>query len=104
MIRVVVIDREGKQRSHHFSKREVTVGAGDKSDVVLEDEKVSKHHLRIVEKQGKHVIFDLKSENGVFINRRRINSPQVVSHRDEIRIGPYVLRVSDSPQGVEVEA
>jgi pilus assembly protein CpaF len=105
MMRIVVIDREGKQRAHHFAKREVTLGRGDKSDVILDDGAVSRHHARVVEKQGKHILVDLKSENGVFVNRRRIHTPQVVSQQDEIRIGTFVIRVSaESVQEVPVEA
>lgn len=94
MIRIVVIDREGKQRAHRFAKREVTLGRSDKSDVILDDGAVSKVHARVVEKQGKHIVIDQKSDNGVFVNRRRIHTPQVVSQLDEIRIGTFVIRVS----------
>jgi pilus assembly protein CpaF len=105
MIRIVVIDKEGKQRAHHFAKREVTLGRGDKSDVILDDGAVSKLHARVVEKQGKHILVDLKSDNGVFVNRRRIHTPQVVSQQDEIRIGGFVIRVSaESNAEITVEA
>jgi pilus assembly protein CpaF len=98
-MRIVVIDRDGKQRSHHFIKREVTLGRSDKSDVILDDGAVSKLHARVVEKQGKHILVDLKSDNGVFVNQRRIHTPQVVSHQDEIRIGTFKLRIDK--QGLE---
>jgi pSer/pThr/pTyr-binding forkhead associated (FHA) protein len=98
MIRIVVIDKLGRQRAHHCAKREVTLGRGDKSDVVLDELEVSKIHARVVEKQGKHILVDLNSDNGVFVNRRRIRTPQVISQQDEIRIGTFVLRISAEVQ------
>jgi pSer/pThr/pTyr-binding forkhead associated (FHA) protein len=94
VIRVLVTDKEGKQRSHEFAKREVTLGRANKSDVVLDEDTVSKAHAKIVEKDGKHILVDLHSENGVFVNRKRLRSPQIVSDRDEIRIGPFLIRIT----------
>jgi pilus assembly protein CpaF len=94
VIRVLVTDREGKQRAHEFAKKEVTLGRAHKSDVVLDEDTVSKYHARIVEKDGKLILLDLHSDSGVFVNRKRLRTQQVVSDRDEIRIGPFMVRVT----------
>jgi len=39
---------------------------------------VSKRHARIVLKDGKFIIVDLKSTNGTYVNGRKITSPLVV--------------------------
>lgn len=104
-MRIIVIDRDGKQRAHHFAKREVTVGRSDKNDVILDDGAVSKLHARVVEKQGKHILVDLKSDNGIFVNQRRIHTPQIISQQDDIRIGTFQLRIShEKADAAPVEA
>lgn len=97
MIRVVITDKHGTQRAHQFAKREVTLGRAEKSDVVLDDGTVSKYHARIVEKDKKHILVDLRSDNGVFINKKRLRAPQVISDRDEIRIGTFLIKVTHEP-------
>lgn len=94
MIRVVITDKRGRQRAHEFAKREVLFGRAEKSDVVLDDGTVSELHARIVEKDKKHILVDLKSDNGVFVNKRRLRTPQVISEKDEIRIGTFLIKVT----------
>lgn len=96
MFRVVVTDKHGSQRTLQFAKREITIGRGPKSDVVLDEGAVSKYHARVVEKDDRHILVDLKSDSGVFVNKKRLRVPQVISERDEIRIGSFTLRVARS--------
>jgi pSer/pThr/pTyr-binding forkhead associated (FHA) protein len=99
VLRVVVTDKGGKERAFEFQKREVTLGRGEKSDVVLNDGTVSRYHARIVEKDGKHILVDLRSDNGVFVNKKRLRAPMVISDRDEIRIGAFSIRVIQDELG-----
>lgn len=99
MIRVVVTDKHGSQRAQEFAKREVTIGRAEKSDLVLDDGTVSKYHARIVEKDEKLILVDLRSDSGVFVNRRRLRSPQVISAQDEIRIGSFLLKLAPDRSG-----
>lgn len=99
MLRVVVTDKGGKERTLEFQKREITLGRGEKSDVVLNDGTVSRYHARIVEKDQKRILVDLRSDNGVFVNKKRLRAPMVISDRDEIRIGTFSLRVVQDEAG-----
>ncbi len=59
------------------------------------DAKVSRRHARIAYKGNVHMIEDLGSTNGTFLNRgRRLlpGSPQVLSEGDEIIVGKTFLR------------
>ncbi len=59
------------------------------------DAKVSRRHARITYRGNIHMIEDLGSTNGTFINRgRRLlpGSPQVLSEGDEIIVGKTFLR------------
>src|SRR4051812_26364425 len=99
-MRVLITDKGGNERTLEFAKREITLGRGDKSDVILDDAAVSRYHAKIVEKDGKHILMDLKSDNGVFVNKKRVRTPVVVSDRDEIRIGTFFLRVTHHGKGL----
>jgi pilus assembly protein CpaF len=101
VFRVVVTDKSGNERTFEFQKREITLGRGEKSDVVLNDGGVSRYHARIVEKDGKHILFDLRSDNGVYVNKKRVRSPIVISDRDEIRIGTFMLRIDQDAKSKE---
>lgn len=64
-------------------------------DVHDQDAKVSRRHARITFRGNIHMIEDLGSTNGTFINRgRRLlpGSPQVLSEGDEIIVGKTFLR------------
>ena len=59
----------------------------------------SKRHARIVLKDGKFIIVDLKSTNGTYVNGRKITSPLVVKESDKIYIGDFILGVEESAAG-----
>jgi len=60
---------------------------------------VSKRHSRIVLKDSRFIVVDLKSTNGTYVNGRKITSPLVVKSGDKIYIGDFILTVED-PSGV----
>lgn len=72
---------------------DILVGrSGRKNDIVLEDEHVSRRHVRIVVRGGRHMIEDLGSRWGTFINGARMNGPTPLGHGDEILAGKSVMR------------
>ena len=76
-----------------FNKLEVTIGRVQGNDIVLPKGNVSRHHARIVLKDGKLIIVDLKSTNGTYVNGRKITSPLVVKDSDKISIGDFIVGV-----------
>jgi pilus assembly protein CpaF len=61
------------------------------NDVVLPKGNVSKRHSRIVLKDNRFIVVDLKSTNGTYVNGRKITSPLVVKEGDKIYIGDFIL-------------
>src|SRR5207302_1888593 len=55
-----------------------TIGRSRQCDVVLTDPNVSRKHAEIRPRGGSWVVTDLGSTNGVTLNGRRIEAPQVV--------------------------
>jgi hypothetical protein len=64
-----------------------TIGRSRQCDVALTDPNVSRRHAEIRPRGGSWVLTDLGSTNGVILNGRRIDAPQVVKAGDEIEIG-----------------
>src|SRR3982751_584340 len=96
MFTIVLQEKGGEQRRLVFNKPEVTIGRVQGNDIVLPKGNVSKRHARIVLKDGKFIIVDLKSTNGTYVNGRKITSPLVVKDSDKIYIGDFIVGVDES--------
>jgi pSer/pThr/pTyr-binding forkhead associated (FHA) protein len=59
--------------------------------VVLSDPNVSRQHAEVRPRGGSWVVGDLGSTNGVSLNGRRIEGPQVVKPGDRIELGTSVI-------------
>src|SRR6185295_5524683 len=96
---VVISEKGGEQRRVEFDKSEVTIGRVQGNDIILPKGNVSKRHSRIVLKDGKFIIVDIKSTNGTYVNGRKITSPLVIKPTDKIYIGDFILTVDESEGG-----
>ncbi len=99
MFTILIQEKGGEQRRMGFNKPEVTIGRVQGNDIVLPKGNVSKRHARIVLKDGKFIIVDLKSTNGTYVNGRKITSPLVVKDSDKIYIGDFIVGVDESATG-----
>ncbi|MFN3201855.1 MAG: FHA domain-containing protein [Bradymonadia bacterium] len=95
MFAVVINEKGGQPRRQDFNKSEVTIGRVQGNDIILPKQNVSKRHSRIVVKDGKFIIVDLKSTNGTYVNGRKIASPMVIKQTDKIYIGDFIIAVED---------
>lgn len=69
----------------------VTVGRHPDSDIFLDDITVSRRHATFTRTPGGHVVADLGSLNGTYVNRDRIDGDIALSGGDEVQIGKYRL-------------
>src|SRR3954453_12073958 len=99
MFAIVVNEKGGEQKRLEFDKPEVTIGRVQGNDIILPKGNVSKRHSRIVLKDGKFIIVDLKSTNGTYVNGRKITSPLVVKGSDKIYIGDFILSIEEWQAG-----
>ena len=86
--------RNGLRRLE-LGDRDLVIGRTETCDIVLPAHMVSRRHARIVYRNGQHMVEDLGSTNGTFVNRgRRLlpGSPQVLNDGDEIIVGKTFLR------------
>lgn len=66
----------------------ITIGRSSNNDIIIEDVKVSRVHLQLVQNDGGDVsVVDLNSANGTYVNGQRINGEVHLHPNDTIRIG-----------------
>lgn len=74
-----------------------TIGADPLSHITWPDEQLAAHHAEIRWQEGRHILRDLGSASGTFVNGRRIAAPQPLRPGDEIWIGNCVFRYAATP-------
>ncbi len=69
------------------------IGRQPDNDIVLSHPTVSRKHARVIwnDQVGKHLIEDLHSTNGTFVNGKRVVRPILLRPGDTIQIGPAQL-------------
>ncbi|MFW6049841.1 MAG: ATPase, T2SS/T4P/T4SS family [Myxococcota bacterium] len=103
MFAVVITEKGGAQRRVEFDKNEVTIGRVQGNDIILPKGNVSKRHSRIVLKDDRFIVVDLKSTNGTYVNGRKITSPLVIKPGDKIYIGDFILAIEGTELPEEVD-
>ena len=83
-----LIMQEGLEagRSWSIEKDRVIIGRGEDCDVVLRERQVSRRHAQIRRLDSQHVLEDLRSRNGTYVNGREVIGPYVLQDGDEIQI------------------
>lgn len=87
-------DPEAEKRS--FSQNEIIIGRESSCDIPLTDSVISGRHARLVYRNLHWWVEDLMSTNGTYLNDERVESPAILIHGDELRIGKNIL-VMDIP-------
>ncbi|MCA9524180.1 MAG: Flp pilus assembly complex ATPase component TadA [Myxococcales bacterium] len=93
---ITIFEKGGQERVWSFDKEEVSIGRVQGNDIILPKGNISKRHARIVYKDGKFILVDLRSTNGTYVNGRKIASPIVVTPSDKIYVGDFILSVNES--------
>jgi pilus assembly protein CpaF len=98
MIAIVISEKGGAERREQYGQNEITIGRVKGNDVLLPKGNVSKRHARLIVRDGRYIVTDLKSTNGTYVNHRRITHATLVREGDRIYIGDFVLRIEgDGP-------
>lgn len=79
------------QRLYYFDKSEIAIGRTEDNDLVLVDERVSKRHCKLLQREAYFYVYDLKSTNGTFLNQTRVLGCSALNIYDQIRVGDHVL-------------
>lgn len=90
----VVVTRDGRtcERVEVSALVErLVVGRADECDIQLDSKAVSRQHCQLVRRGDVHLVQDLGSNNGTFVNGRRIKE-HALSDGDAITVGEFTLR------------
>lgn len=73
-------------RMYRVTKDEVILGRGIQSDILVDDDGVSRYHSKIVLRGDKRWLVDLDSTNGTFCNGAKVKE-QALGEGDKIQMG-----------------
>src|SRR5215218_4634982 len=92
MTRVTLRVLDGADRGQIFEELEapVTIGREEGNSVQLNDERISRFHIKIQEDQGKLVLTDLESTNGTRVNGEDVQL-RILQFGDVVSVGRSVL-------------
>ncbi len=96
MFSVIISEKGGAERREAFDRSEINVGRVQGNDLMLPKGNVSKRHARLLYRDGRFIVTDLKSTNGTYVNGRKIAQATIVREGDKIYIGDFVLRIEST--------
>ena len=84
-------DPQQAGRKYELTDEDVTLGRDTGNTILVGSEQASRRHARIFVSGGAHVLVDLDSTNGTFLNSKLVKE-QTLRHGDVIRIASTVLK------------
>ncbi len=87
--RAWLVEKDGPESGKKFPIfwDQITLGRDDQNSIVIRDQAVSPQHAKIKKIDNAYLIFDLASDNGTFLNGKKLLRPKPLYDWDEIRIG-----------------
>jgi pSer/pThr/pTyr-binding forkhead associated (FHA) protein len=85
-----VLDGADRGRIYDHLATPVTIGREEGNSVQLNDERISRFHIKIQEDQGKLVLTDLESTNGTRVNGEDVQL-RILQFGDVIAVGRSIL-------------
>jgi VWFA-related protein len=97
-----LVEKEGPHtgRKYKLNWHVVTLGFGDDNSIVIDDNTVSPRHAKIERQAKKFVLYDLMSENGTWLNGKKMLRPKELNDFDEIGLGRTKLIFRKSSERV----
>jgi DNA-binding winged helix-turn-helix (wHTH) protein len=86
-----------------LSEGENILGRAPDAAVWIDALGVSRHHARIVVREGDATVEDLGSKNGTFVGAERVTAPHLLTDGDQVRLGSVVItfRIPQDPGSTE---
>ena len=91
----VLVAREGQLAGQRWTidTDEFVIGRGSDCQIVLPERQVSRHHVKILHKNGSYILHDLGSRNGTHLNGVQFEGQTQLQDGDEISIALCVKLV-----------
>ena len=92
--RVLVIRTpETLSGQRHDLASELTIGRAATCEITIDDTYASQIHARVFRRDNDHVLEDLGSTNGTYLNRQKVSSATNLQTGDHLQIGSTVFEV-----------
>jgi pSer/pThr/pTyr-binding forkhead associated (FHA) protein len=89
--RLLCMTGKNKGSSYYLTGNRVIMGRGDTADIQVLDTKSSREHAELILNNGRYIVTDLGSQNGLIINDLKITQHSLIDG-DKIIIGATVYR------------
>ena len=90
MARLILMFNKQVVKEFPLDKEGVTIGRNEDNTIVVDNLAVSGYHARIDLAGKDHILTDLQSTNGTFVNDKKVISHKL-SHGDNIIVGKHVI-------------
>jgi pSer/pThr/pTyr-binding forkhead associated (FHA) protein len=92
---LTIDDDQGATTYHRLARERYAIGRAPDRDVVLAQLDVSRRHARLERGGDRWLVVDEGSDNGTFVNGRRVEAPTPLGPDDVVQIGAYRLSLSE---------
>ena len=92
-MKLIIEDDEGRKTVVPLVRDEMTIGRQDGNTIRLTERNVSRRHARLLKENGKVLIEDLGSYNGIRVNGEKIIERTPIKEGDLVEIGDYDLGI-----------
>jgi pSer/pThr/pTyr-binding forkhead associated (FHA) protein len=96
-MKLIIEDDEGRRTIVPIVGEALTIGRDDDNHVRLSEKNVSRKHGKLVHKDGRFIVEDLKSFTGIRVNGERVRGKRQVKQGDLIQISEYDLVLQLGP-------
>mgnify|MGYP005992122377 CR=1 FL=1 len=73
---------------------ELSVGRAAGCEITVDDTYASQMHSRIFKRDEQHLVEDLGSTNGTYLNREKVSGPTALKRGDHVQVGSTVFEVA----------
>ncbi len=94
---LVVIQGRAQQGTMELETDRLCIGRQKENDLVLESDRVSRRHAKVLREHGEYFIEDLGSFNGTLVNNRKLtpNQKRKLRHKDVLQLSDCRLLFLD---------
>ncbi|HEX8436390.1 GGDEF domain-containing protein [Archangium sp.] len=79
-------------KKYTLQENEFTIGRGEDNHIVVDLDNVSRRHARILRRQGRMFVEDLKSTNGTYLNDQEVTQETPLRSGDRIQVGGSIFK------------
>ena len=101
MAALIFAEPGSSQRQHVLRGDRTTIGRHGENDLVLGDTLVSRRHCIIEGRSTGHVLVDLSSTYGTYLNEERVEGAKPLTFGDKIRVGKTTMRFSEEAENTK---